>query len=91
MNYYDDRFGFSTPALAHQECEIVVEMSKFLGIGLSDKTQCGVNINLLGINLDFHSGALGILPERRSDLISILFDIITTMSLTAGEVVQGVL
>ena len=50
LSYYDDRFGLTRIELAQEECDMVVEIWKLLGVAVSPKSQAGQAVFLLGMS-----------------------------------------
>ena len=48
--------------------DLVLSISKWLGIWMSEKTEWGQNVRIFGIIFDLRSGVLAIKPTRREDL-----------------------
>ena len=68
MSFCDDKFAFSQAEVVQQQKDLVLSVSKWLGIRMSEKTEWGQHVTILGIIFDFHSGVLAIKPTRREDL-----------------------
>ena len=84
VNYFDDRFGVCQQELAAKECQLVEEVCKMLGVATNDKTMSGPIINLLSITLNFSTGRIYILEERRTRLIEEITGIMKENTMTPG-------
>ena len=68
MSFFDDKFAFSQAEVVQQQKDLVLSISKWLGIRMSEKTEWGQHVTILGIIFDLRSGVLAIKPTRREDL-----------------------
>ena len=68
MSFFDDKFAFSQAEVVQQQKDLVLSISKWLGIRMSEKTEWGQHVNILGIIFDLRSGVLAIKPTRSEDL-----------------------
>merc|ERR1712143_32619 len=85
-HYYDDKFGFSTADVVEHDLRVASALHFLLGIPFNQgKLQCGTEVVLLGIQYNFGSRELSLLPKRRDELIAELSSITTGNGLQPGQ------
>ena len=85
LNFYDDRFGFTFADEAEEEAAAVTRICFLLGVALSDKTQVGRSLVVLGVTFDFMCSRIFVVPERLARLISEIEGIITSGERAPGQ------
>ena len=86
FQYYDDKFGFTTQAVAELELQLVAKLHTCLGVDFSvKKLQCASLVNILGIEYNFDKMLLGLLDQRRKDLLEEIDHCIDTGRLEPGQ------
>ena len=64
LSFHDDRFGVTVKELAVEEAEIVKFVCMLLGVSLSQKSQAGRVLEILGVTFDLSKGRLLILEDK---------------------------
>ena len=68
MSVFDEKFASCRAEVVQQKKDMVLGISKWMGTQMSEETECGQHVAILGIIFDFGFGVLAIKPTRWEDL-----------------------